>query len=241
MSSITDEFKWVVYGLRLHDSYEYRYVGYTTVGIKQRLTTHRYDSRKKNMPVHFWIRKHPEKWQICIDILEICPEGDLQFLGQREQFWIATCREQKDREKPLLNANDGGVGGVSRRLSDEHKRKISEGLKNSTKPRKPVSDEAKRKMSEAHKGVPLTDQTKATMSDGRRKGANHHRYGKPMPDHVKEALVRAATGRVHSEEERKKRGDAHRGKPKRSGHTRWHQDRFVDTCMWCREEISEEH
>lgn len=70
-------------------------------------------------------------------------------------------------------------------ISVEHKRKISEFHKGRKQP--PRSAEHLRKLGLAHKGI-------------------------PCPEHVKLAVIRAATGRVKSEEERAKISAAHKGR-----------------------------
>lgn len=98
---------WVIYGLRLVDDFEYRYIGLTTRGIKARLKGHKdslsYGTKSR---VYSWIKSIGFE-NIEYDILEECPIGNIDYLNEAEMFWISQIRSFGHR---LKNHTDGGGG-----------------------------------------------------------------------------------------------------------------------------------
>lgn len=198
---------WVIYGLRLVGDLEYRYIGYTTIGTKKRLSKHRRDTLYRDFHVHRWMKANGRE-NITIDVLEECPEGDLPYISEAESFWIEQIRSFGHR---LTNLNAGGVGGnSSRKHSEETKLKISQSLLNNPNlPRgethpsygKPLSDEHKAKMSASLTGNTHSDETRRLMSDiAKARPKEHH-------------IARAA----------------------KTNHTRWHVGRQIvkPDCIHC--------
>lgn len=72
-----------------------------------------------------------------------------------------------------------------RKLSEEHKRKISEGGKG--KHQTPLSEEHKRKIGEAHKGRVFSKEHKRKLSEAK-KEENHPLYGKHRSEEVKRKI-----------------------------------------------------
>lgn len=193
---------WVIYGLRLREGTEYRYVGYTSKTASIRLEGHKRQSQRadvKPTAASRWVAKHLD--EIVTDVLEECPVGDLAYMQSREVHWIAEIRSRFRGR--VLNGTDGGYGGTAGRpLTDDHREAISRGLQASPHLRRgPHSDEVRAKMSASHAGVPLTEQTRMTMSDGRRKGENHPRFGATHTPEAIEKMRVASTGRKRSEDE----------------------------------------
>jgi group I intron endonuclease len=205
--NLADTPLWVIYGLRLVDDPEYRYIGYTTIGTKKRLSKHRRDTLYRDFHVHRWMRAHGRE-NVTIDVLEECPVGNLPYISEAEEFWIGQIRSFGHR---LTNLNAGGVGGNSSRMhSEETKRKISESLlSNPNLPRgeshpcygKPLSAEHKAKMSASLTGNTHTPETKEIMRQ--------------------HALTRDDTIRLD--------------KVRLGNHTRWHTNRSIvkDDCQYC--------
>lgn len=150
----------LIYGLRLRDSKEYRYIGQTQIGAEKRFAAHLRSSRltKINLPVHKWIKKYGES-SVCMDVLEIV-DGPIEFLDEREIYWIA----QFDKER-LLNIANGGRGSATQSLSAREKR-----VKSSSGPLhynygKHHSEETRQKLCIARRNrPPFSEETKAKMS-----------------------------------------------------------------------------
>lgn len=113
--TIISQNPWIIYALREDtEGSPYRYVGLTTGTANARLGYHKRQSRLTTIkrPVGDWIRSRDE--QITIDIIEECPEEDLDFLHSREIFWIEYYRttqgDLSDKSKPyrILNISAGG-------------------------------------------------------------------------------------------------------------------------------------
>jgi hypothetical protein len=97
----------IVYGLRLADSDEYRYIGKTSRGAKQRLSEHRHHARTApSTPVQHWMKRHVDD-ELAMDVLAVAPEGDHGQLNALEVEHIAALRAVGH---PLLNLTDGGEG-----------------------------------------------------------------------------------------------------------------------------------
>lgn len=105
-------------------------MGQTRRGLVRRLYEHRWDSgptrkrpKDRNLPVHYWIRKHGPENIVGAVIEEVEPE----LLNDREIYWIAQYREAG---YDLLNLHAGGDQPVCWSHSEESRRKISEAGRN---------------------------------------------------------------------------------------------------------------
>jgi hypothetical protein len=95
----------LVYGIRLRQEVEYRYVGITTKTASRRFHQHlRVAAEGRKTPFYDWLRKHDRSEVITdeLDWIEGLPE-----LGQAEIDWISYLRREGDR---LLNLSEGGLG-----------------------------------------------------------------------------------------------------------------------------------
>lgn len=133
-------------------------------------------------------------------IIEECYCGlEKEFINEREKYWV----KYYDSFNNGLNCNEGGGGYIvsdevrkqrslqkkGKKLSEKHRKKISEGLLNSDRVWV-VSDEQKKKMSEA--------KTKLKKEE-------HSQYGKPRSEETKEKIRQSLLGRKQSEETKEKR------------------------------------
>ena len=130
-----------------------QYVG-KTADYTQRKYVHKSKFNKSDACKKFYpaIRKHG--WDAFEWNFYYCPKGLLKAF---ERGLIAAC----DSYKNGYNATEGGDGrGSGYKLSEEHKRKISESHKGVK-----LSDEHKKSLSVARKNrAPHSDETKAKMS-----------------------------------------------------------------------------
>lgn len=93
-----------------------RYVGKTVRTPAQRFFQHRTASKRSELPVGRWLRRHPGA---TVRLLEIVPPcGDW---AAREAYWI-------NAHENLLNLTDGGEGLAGHQFSEEHKTRISQAL-----------------------------------------------------------------------------------------------------------------
>lgn len=93
-----------------------RYIGKTVHSLGKRLGQHKRASRRGELPVNRWLRKH----HVSIGLLEtVSPDGDW---ASRERYWIGQFSN-------LLNLTQGGEGLAGHKFSDGHKRKIAEALR----------------------------------------------------------------------------------------------------------------
>ena len=105
-----------IYGL-CDEAGQLRYIGKTVRLPKQRLAQHRRASRKGELPVNRWLRKHPGA---TVKLLEVVPaDGDWVA---RERFWI----ESQDN---LLNLTTGGEGLPGHVFTEAHRAKIASALR----------------------------------------------------------------------------------------------------------------
>lgn len=98
--------KTFIYGLRLKDSKEYRYIGKSN-NPKLRLWYHLNEKNRKRAPYkYYWIQSSKNKnLEITYDIIE---EVSFENWQEKEKFYIKFYKEQGHR---LTNFLDGGEGG----------------------------------------------------------------------------------------------------------------------------------
>lgn len=85
-----------IYGLRLADETEYRYVGQTRQALGNRLYQHAWTSSRRvpvNLPLYHWIRKHGTQ-NIVADVLITLPSDDLDAINNHEIAFIASLLRQ---------------------------------------------------------------------------------------------------------------------------------------------------
>jgi group I intron endonuclease len=178
---------WVIYGLFCDNPSNIRYVGYTTLGPKARLKSHKKDANRRDYPLYRWMKSHG-KGNVQIRVLEYCPEGDHEYLDYAEQYWI---QSMKDLGKELLNIEYGGRGGRRRTAVSEETRK-----KLSAASRKGWAMGVRRDM----KGVPKSDEWCRKMSD-RMSGEGNPQFGRVWTPEQRskhsESIKTSLSGRKH--------------------------------------------
>lgn len=173
------------------------YIG-STVWIEKRWMKHSSDlklNRHHSKKLQYHYNKYG-KDALCFNIIEECKKDMLII---REQYYI-------DTVKPWFNVSPLAYTCANRKLSEEHKRKISEANKG-----KRHTTESKIKMSISHKGKKLSDITKQKMSERNK--------GKIFFEATRLKLSKALKGRRpsfkgmhHSEETKQKISNALKGK-----------------------------
>lgn len=256
---------WVVYGLRLNDSDEYRYVGKTTKSLDKRMYLHFWESSKDSprLPVHKWIKSVGSK-NIAVDILaEVHSEND-EELSTTEINEINKFRNANHR---LLNLTDGGEGTRGYRGTEESRMIRSQKMSGKNNPRygtkwtpelrekilsaipdqsgpnsprfgKKNSEEHRRKISENHHDV--------SGKNNPFYGKNHteqtrnkmsEAWAKRSPEQIEKMIEkRKQTLANKTPEELEQMAQKRRG-PKRSNHTRYHTNKgvFSNSCKYCTE------
>jgi group I intron endonuclease len=156
---------WIIYGLRLQGSSEYRYVGLSRNSPEKKLKGHKDTARRfldDHRPVMNWLRKH--LYTVTLDVLEECPEGDIEFLKFRECFWIASL---KQFGHSLLNLTEGGDGAVLYERTEEWRQSHSKFMSGSGNPMygKNHSAETRKRMSQAQTGKKFSDEHRQKLSE----------------------------------------------------------------------------
>lgn len=223
-----------IYAIRLtYDStFTYRYVGQTGRGV---IRLHQHISEARNIRsgkfhTHksFWIRKH--NFCVTFDILEeVLTEEELD---PAEMKWIHILRE---RGHDLINHTVGGAGVRGHTFSEESREKMSKAKIGTHR-----SEETKKKIGRANRGKKLSDDHKEKLSLSKI-GEENPMFGKPSWNSGKkmEDLIvgyqHPHKGKTFSEEYREKLSSAHKGKPNKGRHTRWHKNRGVlqEDCVFC--------
>jgi len=236
-----------IYGIRLADSSEYRYIGLTESTVTRRFGRHRANARAgRRTPFYDWLRKHDG--QAVVDVLELVRTSRFD-LGEAEKRWIADRRAAGDR---LLNLTDGGLGPSGVLWTDEQReaaRVRSTGRPGVSRPG-PLnpfygakhSAEQRARWSAERAGT----NTGASNPNYGKFGADHPSYGHTMSEEARRAMSESRKGagnpnygKVASAETRAKMSAARRGRPqpssRRSAHTRYHvnRDGWSPRCLLC--------
>lgn len=184
-----------------------RYIGKAD-DLRVRFNNHVSLKGKESTKKSAWIKSLIKKGaKPIIEIVDIVDKAEWKFW---EQFYISLFKSWGFR---LVNSTDGGEGLVGYKTSDETKLKLrlaNLGKKQSAETKakrslnspkfwlgKKRSEEDKKKFSESHKGKKqskeLVDKRMAKM-----RGENHHFYGKPLPDAVRQKIKDSWKTRPHS-------------------------------------------
>ncbi len=172
----------------------------STVDFKKRWRDHkrllRSDRFRHHSPhLQYAWNKYGEEGFV-FEILEFC-EPTKEKLLQLEQIWMDSLCSYLPEYGYNICRVAGSCLGV--KLSEEHKRKISEANLG-----KKLSEETKRKISKAAQGRKLSEEQKKKLL-----AAN---LGKKMSEGTKRKISKASRGRRHTEEAKKKMSEARRGK-----------------------------
>lgn len=204
-----------IYALKLKDSEEIKYIGYTSRELCVRLYEHLNITINEKYKNSYWIKKHKNNIEIILieDNIkthkEICKKEinyiklyrnlghDLNNTTNGGDGMLAT----DEIRKKISDANKGKI------ISDETKLKISKTLKGRVLPievrekmskfqkSKKVSKETKLKISNAHKGKLLSEKTKLKISKSKN-GCIAWNKGKNMSDEQKIKLSKSHTGTI---------------------------------------------
>ena len=151
-----------IYGLKLKDSEDIKYIGYTGKTIEQRFSEHLKTTIKGNYKNGYWLKKYKENIEIFLIEDKISSYDEACI---KEISYIKLYRELG---YDLNNTTDGGEGCHGLKHSEETKERIKEkikGRKHSKESKdkmsanhplkgKNLSEDVKRKISEAQKGKP---------------------------------------------------------------------------------------
>ena len=101
----------------------------------------------------------------------------------------------------------------NKKLSEEHKRRISNALRGNKNPNygKPCSVETRQKISEAHKGKKLSEEHKEKLCKAL-KGNKNPNYGKLRPEEIRLKISQTLKGKRLSEEHKNKISEGMKGK-----------------------------
>jgi group I intron endonuclease len=181
------------------------YIGSAKV-LRNRIWEHRSDlKRKRHKNIHL-TRAYEQYGVEAFEIFILEVIENLDKLKEREQYWMDTYRSH-DKEKGYnisklaerSTMSEDGKKRLSelrkgRPLSEAHKKAISEGGKG-----RKFTEEHRKRIGDAHRGRARSDEVKKILSEAKKKSTYR-------PD--TEKLRLANIGRIHSEEERRKRGDS---------------------------------
>jgi group I intron endonuclease len=160
-----------IYALKLKNSEEIKYIGYTKKELYERLRQHKTNTIRKKYKNAFWIKKYRDDIEIVLIEEGIKTKEDI---CNKEIYYISYFLNKGYK---LNNLTIGGDGNSM--PSEATKKKISESHKG-----KKLTDETKSKISKGHKGKKLTDETIKNMSNCK-SGIKNPFYGKK---HTEETL-----------------------------------------------------
>lgn len=198
---------------------EYKYIGFTSWEIEERLNKHIQLSYNPKDYVHKWIHQLLiNNIKPTVKLLEIVDEKDKW--QDRERWWIA---EGKRLGWALTNLTDGGDGLFN--PSDEVRQKMSLSHKNqvSAMKGKHFSEKVKENMSKGHLGKVFgknnpffgkhhSKETKEKISKSH-SGENHFNFGKHLSEEVKMKISKGNKGKIISEESKQRMSNARKGIP----------------------------
>lgn len=249
-------FAGAIYGVRLADSDEFRYVGMTTVSLRRRRSEHwRNADRGVRTPFSDWLRAKAAREAVYFQPLQIVMSDSIKDLEEAERRWIRTLRERGHR---LLNVTEGGVAPRGYRWTDRQKEAIRGKRRG---PRIPVPLDGPnnpmwgRQHSEEQKA--LWSLQRRGMNSGAdnpnfgKFGEAHPSFGRTMTAEARERLslsrrgpLNPNFGKTASDETRAKMSAVRKGRPMpssvRNAHTRYHTNKgvFKDTCRHCQDDLA---
>ena len=180
----------LIYGLIDSDTREMRYVGQTIHGMS-RPQSH-FKAKRRSMPVHRWIDSQTSEGRTPeVVVIEHRLPDDPRSLDELEVGWISYFRGLGCR---LLNLTEGGGRNVrGLKWSEESRRRLSDVQKGRPSPRR---------------GAVLSDEVRARISEGAKRGHARYWLGKTRSDETKRKISEARRGRSPSVETRAKLSDA---------------------------------
>lgn len=147
----------LIYGLSSSADNVIRYIGQTTQSLHERFKSHRHDSLKNHKKMHrkinAWLRENLLNGN-KISYHQIC-------IGKWNETEKDCIKAAKTKGWNLLNETNGGQGGATftgKKLTEEHKKKLS-----IEKMGKRLSDESIAKMAASKRGKKLTEEHKQKL------------------------------------------------------------------------------
>lgn len=236
-----------IYGIRLRQDFEYRYVGLTTKPIDHRLRQHlKVASEERKTPFYDWLRQQ-DREKVVADELDWLEQ--LQDLGEAEIYWIAYLKRDGCR---LLNISEGGLGPTGVVWTEEMReaaRKRSTGRKGVSRfgPDGPFygkhhTAEQREKWVREREG----QNSGAANPNFGKFGSEHPGFGRQVSEETRRLLSEQKKGpgnpnygKNASAETRAKMSAARKGRSmpsmQRNAHIRYHSNKGVvkDTCQYC--------
>lgn len=175
------------------------YIGCTINTLEERMKQH-FSKVGDGCYFHNALGKYGKdnfRWDI-IDYADTVEE-----LSNKEVYWIDYYQSFTDKNKGY-NSTSGGE--ISKKISEDVKRKISAGNKG-----KIISEETREKLSKALSGRIVSEETKKKQSMAL-SGKNNPMFGKKLTDEQKKKIGQASLGHKLTQEAKDKIGRAHKGK-----------------------------
>ncbi len=196
---VNDIKNWVIYKITSPNGKIY--IGKTS-NFKNRMRHYKYGDYKRQPRIFASLNKHGFD-NHKISILDQF-ESNLSFAGGKEMFWIKSYMTNycKYPEVNGLNLTDGGEGFIGYKITEKERERL----------RKRAIDT---NFGSNNKGVKYTDERKRQMSKHMKANPLNYWEGKKRSEETKKKMVenrRANGGYIQSEEQKKKRGDALRGR-----------------------------
>ena len=172
------EFNYKIYGLKLKDNEEIKYIGYTKKVIEERLKEHLTKTIKDKYKNAYWLRKYKDSIEI------ILLKDDI--LTQEEAFLdeISYIKLYKELGYNLNNTTEGRQG-----FKGKHTEETKEKLRNFNLGKK-HTEETKNKIRNIWLGKKHTEETKKKMSE------NNTNKGKSLSIETKEKISKSLKGNI---------------------------------------------
>jgi len=119
-------FEYKIYGLKLIDCDQIKYIGMTKRNLQVRLNQHFRDSKRFDHKNSRWVRKYKENIEIILIEDNIKNKSEC---CEKEKDYIKLFKSFGANLNNSTIGGDGGAGMTGRKHSDESKRKISESHK----------------------------------------------------------------------------------------------------------------
>lgn len=166
------------------------------------------------------LQRTHDKYGLDSFTFEVIEECAKEVLIEREQYWIDHFDSYNNgyNSRPIAESVLGLKFPDRKRvkLSDEHKKNIGDGIRNSESFKLSIkSEDRNKKISEALKGKKLNDEHRKKLSEshiGLQSGENHPMWGRKHSEESKKKMSDSLKGKKQNPEVVKKRNENNRGK-----------------------------